>query len=94
MQGFYPSGSDPLTGSGRRFVPGNLAAMAETTYSVTGMTCDHCVRAVESEVGKLPGVTSVSVDLAAGRVTLRSDQPVDAAAVRAAIEEAGFELSA
>lgn len=67
--------------------------MTEATYSVSGMTCDHCVRAVESEVGKLPGVASVSVDLAAGRVTLRSDQPVDAAAVKAAIQEAGFELA-
>ena len=66
--------------------------MAEATYSVTGMTCDHCVRAVETEVGRLPGVASVSVDLAAGRVTLRSDEPVDPAAVRAAIEEAGFEV--
>lgn len=66
--------------------------MTEATYSVTGMTCDHCVRAVETEVGRLPGVASVSVDLAGGRVTLRSDEPVDPAAVRAAIEEAGFEV--
>lgn len=68
--------------------------MSEATYSVTGMTCDHCVGAVESEVGKLPGVASVTVDLAAGRVTLRSDGPVDPAAVKAAIEEAGFEMGA
>lgn len=67
--------------------------MTEATYTVTGMTCDHCVRAVESEVGKLPGVAAVSVDLGAGRVTLRSDEPVDPAAVQAAIEEAGFELT-
>ena len=67
--------------------------MTEATYSVSGMTCDHCVRAVEAEVGKLAGIASVSVDLAAGRVTLRSDEPVDPAAVRAAIEEAGFELA-
>ena len=67
--------------------------MTEATYSVTGMTCDHCVRAVESEVGKVAGVTSVSVDLGAGRVTLVSQAPVDPAAVRAAVEEAGFELT-
>lgn len=67
--------------------------MTEATYSVSGMTCDHCVRAVESEVGKVPGVTSVSVDLAAGRVTLVSDDPLDPDAVRAAVEEAGFELA-
>ena len=67
--------------------------MTEATYSVSGMTCDHCVRAVQTEVGRLPGVASVSVDLAAGQVTLRSDEPVDPAAVRAAVEEAGFEVS-
>jgi copper ion binding protein len=68
--------------------------MTEATYSVAGMTCDHCVRAVQSEVGKVPGVSSVAVDLAAGQVTVQSDGPLDPAAVRAAVEEAGFELSA
>ena len=68
--------------------------MTEATYSVTGMTCDHCVRAVQAEVGKVPGVASVAVDLAAGRVTVSSEQPLDQAEIRAAIEEAGFELSA
>jgi copper ion binding protein len=67
--------------------------VTEATYSVTGMTCDHCVRAVETEVGKIAGVASVAVDLAAGRVTLRSDEPVDPAAVRAAVEEAGYEVT-
>ena len=66
--------------------------MTEATYSVTGMTCDHCVKAVESEVGRLPGVAAVSVDLGAGRVTLLSDEPVDPGAVKAALEEAGFEM--
>ena len=67
--------------------------MTEATYSVTGMTCDHCVRAVTAEVEKIAGVASVSVDLGAGRVTLRSDGPVDPAVVRAAVEEAGFEVT-
>lgn len=67
--------------------------MAEATYSVTGMTCDHCVRAVKTEVGSVAGVTSVSVDLDAGRVTVVSEEPVDPAAVRAAVEEAGFEVT-
>jgi copper chaperone len=67
--------------------------MTEATYSVTGMTCDHCVRAVRAEVEKVPGVTSVSVDLGAGRLTLQSDQPVDPASVRAAVEEAGYEVT-
>lgn len=66
--------------------------MTEATYSVNGMTCDHCVRAVETEVGKIPGVSSVSVDLGAGRVTLMSEEPVDPGTVRAAVEEAGYEV--
>jgi copper ion binding protein len=64
----------------------------EATYSVTGMTCDHCVRAVEAEIGKIAGVASVTADLAAGQVTLRTNVPVDPAAVRAAVEEAGYEV--
>jgi copper chaperone len=68
--------------------------MTEATYSVAGMTCDHCVRAVQSEVGKVPGVASTSVDLDSGRVTVYSDEPVDPAAVRAAVEEAGYVLTA
>ena len=68
--------------------------MTEATYAVTGMTCDHCVRAVEAEVGQLPGVASVSADLASGVLTVRSETAVDAAAVRAAVEEAGYEVTA
>jgi len=68
--------------------------MTEATYSVAGMTCDHCVRAVEAEVGKVPGVASVAVNLDGGRVTVYSDEPVDPDAVRAAVEEAGYELTA
>jgi copper chaperone len=67
--------------------------MTEASYSVTGMTCDHCVRAVETEVGRIAGVASVSVDLGAGRVTLTSDEPVDPALVRAAVEEAGYAVT-
>jgi copper chaperone len=66
--------------------------MTEATYTVNGMTCDHCVRAVETEVGKIPGVSSVSVDLGAGRLTLLSEEAIDAGTVRAAVEEAGYEV--
>ncbi len=68
--------------------------MTEATYSVTGMTCDHCVRAVEAEVGKVPGVSSVSVNVESGRVTVFSEAPIDPVAVRAAVEEAGYEVTA
>lgn len=71
--------------------------MAETAtiseYSVTGLTCQHCVAAVTEEVGKLDGVLDVQVDLAAGRVRITSGEPLDATAVRAAIEEAGYEVA-
>ncbi|HEU4423564.1 MAG TPA: heavy-metal-associated domain-containing protein [Pilimelia sp.] len=66
--------------------------MTTSTYTVTGMTCGHCVTAVRSEVGSLPGVSDIAVDLAAGTVTVTSDSPLDPHAVRAAVDEAGYEL--
>lgn len=68
--------------------------MTSATYRVTGMTCDHCVRAVTEEVSKLAGVTDVAVDLSSGTVTVSSDNPLDEAAVKAAVDEAGYELIA
>jgi len=64
------------------------------TYTVTGMTCGHCVNSVKEEVGQVAGVREVDVDLATGRVTVTSDAPLDVAQVRAAVEEAGYELKA
>lgn len=66
--------------------------MTTTTYSVTGMTCDHCVRAVTTELVQLPGVRAVDVDLAGGAVTVTSEAPLDVDAVREAIDEAGYAL--
>ncbi|MEU6020897.1 cation transporter [Micromonospora sp. NPDC047134] len=66
--------------------------MVTTTYQVQGMTCGHCVGAVSAEVTALPGVTEVAVDLATGQVKVISEQPLDAEAVRAAVDEAGYEL--
>ena len=57
-------------------------------FQVQGMTCGHCQAAVEAEVGAVAGVTGVHVDLASGRVEVQGD--ADDAAVRAAIEEAGY----
>ncbi len=68
---------------------------ATTTVQVTGMTCGHCVSAVTEELTALPGVTDVSIDLVAGGtspVTVTSEQPLDDAAVAAAVDEAGYEL--
>ena len=65
---------------------------ATTTYTVTGMTCSHCVSAVTEEVAKISGVTDVQVDLASGAVTIASESGVDDNAVKAAVDEAGYEL--
>jgi copper chaperone len=67
--------------------------MSTSTYTVVGMTCGHCVNAVTEEVAQLPGVSAVDVDLASGGLTVTSDTPVDEAAVRAAVEEAGYEVA-
>ena len=64
-----------------------------TTYAVSGMSCQHCVDAVTAEVGRIDGVEQVQVDLAAGAVTVTSEAPLPAASVRAAVDEAGFDLA-
>ena len=66
--------------------------MTSATYQVTGMTCDHCVRAVSAELTGLAGVSRVSIDLVPGgmsAVTVTSDKPLDGQAVAAALDEAG-----
>ncbi|TMR25684.1 heavy-metal-associated domain-containing protein [Nonomuraea turkmeniaca] len=68
--------------------------MSVTTYTVKGMTCGHCVSSVKEEVGEVAGVSSVEVDLAGGVLTVNSDEPIDAARIAAAVEEAGYELAA
>ena len=65
----------------------------ETTYTVNGMTCDHCVLSVREEVEEVGGVTAVDVDLPTGRMVV-SGGGVDDAAVRSAVEEAGYEVAA
>lgn len=64
-----------------------------TVYAVTGMTCGHCESAVTEEVSALEGVTSVKAVAATGQVTVVSTGPLDDEAVRAAIDEAGYELT-
>ena len=66
--------------------------MSTTDHAVRGMTCGHCADAVTEEVSRIPGVTGVQVDVAAGRVTVEADQPVSADAVAEAVEEAGYEV--
>jgi len=68
------------------------SAMASATYQITGMTCEHCARAVTTELTGLAGVTGVSVDLVPGgtsAVTVTSETPLAEQAVAAALDEAG-----
>ena len=62
-----------------------------TTYSVPGVSCQHCVDAITREVSAVPGVTGVSVDLTTKTVTV--DGAADDTAVRTAIDEAGYEVA-
>ncbi len=61
----------------------------ENTYSVQGMTCNHCVHAVTEEVSAIPGVDSVQVSLEKSSMVVTSPQPIDFEAIRAAVSEAG-----
>lgn len=66
--------------------------MSEVVFTVTGMTCGHCENAVSKEVGAIPGVTSVKAVAQTGLLTVASEQPIDDEAVRAAVDEAGYDL--
>lgn len=70
--------------------------MTTQTFSVVGMTCDHCIAAVTQEVSQVPGVREVTVDLVPGAtstVTITSDLPLSEDDVRAAVDEAGYDLA-
>ncbi len=67
--------------------------MSQSTYTVTGMTCGHCAASVTEEITEIDGVTDVAVDLPTGAVTVVSNQPLDRAQVRTAVEEAGYQLT-
>jgi copper chaperone len=67
--------------------------MTTLRYSVPGVSCAHCQRAIEGEVSQLHGVESVDVDLDGETVTV-TGEPLDAAAIVAAIDEAGYEVAA
>ncbi|MGI8677741.1 MAG: heavy-metal-associated domain-containing protein [Jatrophihabitans sp.] len=66
--------------------------MADKLYTVTGMTCEHCVNSVITEIGAVTGVQSVTVDLDTGRVTVGGDGFSDEQ-IRAAVDEAGYALA-
>ncbi|MFJ3665290.1 heavy-metal-associated domain-containing protein [Streptomyces sp. NPDC090106] len=63
-----------------------------TVYKVSGMSCGHCEGSVSGEISELPGVSSVKAVASTGEVTVVSAGALDEEAVRAAVDEAGFEL--
>jgi copper chaperone len=63
------------------------------TYTVTGMTCEHCVASVTEEVQEIPGVEDVQVVLETGSLTVTSAKTIDDASVQAAVEDAGYQLA-
>jgi len=67
--------------------------MLSTVITVTGMTCSHCVNAVQDEIGQLPGVREVTVDLDSGAVTIAADPLPEPDALRKAVAEAGYEVA-
>ncbi|KRV47824.1 copper-transporting ATPase [Wenjunlia vitaminophila] len=81
----HPTPADPAT---------TTPAAAPTTivYTVSGMSCSHCENAVGAELSALVGVTSVTADASSGRVTVTATGALDDEAVRAAVDEAGYEL--
>ncbi|MBX3087787.1 MAG: heavy-metal-associated domain-containing protein [Cryobacterium sp.] len=67
--------------------------MTTQTFTVTGMTCQHCVNSVTEEISQLEGVSGVDIDLASGSVKVTGDRELELDSVRAAVEEAGYQLA-
>ena len=65
----------------------------QATFTVSGMTCGHCVQAVTDEIGAIEGVESVDVELSNGAVTVVSAEPLSQQTVAAAVDEAGYALA-
>ncbi|WP_017238422.1 heavy-metal-associated domain-containing protein [Streptomyces sp. SS] len=70
-----------------------IAESTVTVYAVSGMTCGHCKSAITRSVGALDGVVSVDVDVAGGLVTVTTGGEPDDAAITAAVDDAGYELT-
>ena len=64
-----------------------------STWTVSGMTCGHCVASVSEEIAEIDGVSDVSVELGSGTVTVTSAGPLERAEVDAAVTEAGYVLT-
>jgi copper chaperone CopZ len=71
----------------------STTAALTAIYHVKGMTCGHCASSVSQEIGTLPGVCDVIVDLATGQVTVCSDRQMTREQISAAVDEAGYQLA-
>jgi len=67
--------------------------MSLSVITVTGMTCEHCENAVRAEISVIPGVSQVDVDVASGEVKILAEPAPELADLRAAVEEAGYQLA-
>jgi copper chaperone len=70
----------------------SAATSTDRTYTVTGMTCGHCVMSVTEEVSEVEGVTGVDIDLASGRLSVSGEGFSDEA-IRTAVGDAGYEVA-
>lgn len=86
---FLTSESRPLP----RLRIARIAGVTPIVINVIGMTCEHCATAVRTEIGGLPGVTDVDVDVASGEVKISAEPLPDDAALRAAVDAAGYGLA-
>jgi copper chaperone CopZ len=66
--------------------------LRRSVHQVAGMTCGHCVRAIQEEVCAIDGVTDAHVDLTTGDLTVVATRPVSAQELAAAVDEAGYQL--
>jgi copper ion binding protein len=66
--------------------------MTRNTYAVTGMTCGHCATSVREELGELPGVRAVDVDVPTGRVVVTSETALALEQVESAVRDAGYQI--
>jgi copper chaperone len=67
--------------------------MSTVTVTVSGMSCGHCATSIREEVGNIPGVKAIDVDLKTGEVIVDSESPIETRTIKDAVEEAGYQLA-
>jgi len=67
--------------------------VAPIVITVNGMSCEHCAKAVRTQISGLPGVTDVDVDVASGEVRISAQPVPDDAALRSAVDAVGYQMA-